>query len=291
MPILNANNIRAPVRAFSGCMPTEGPLAVPMRWEFSTTVTQWVADLQSFVQQQNISYIQSVFVNNADNDAEMMVLVPSSGQRMRIPAYSQCYLALLAPNPPYIEFLSTPTATVQVECHLCNFPVDNEVWSLNANGALAPVQVSDVALDALLVNGYLPVLAQGVGNGGVHSMAVPTASFTLSKTTTASQTLVAGPGAGFSLWIESISLSLLPTATMAVAGANQINILPSVGARIAVASAWVDNAATAIAMASVNITHTPRVKLGDNVALNATLNTALTAGAWEISGTYAIIPT
>lgn len=113
--------------------PCEGPRVIPIACDFSASQT-YDANLTSLVTQGKVSEIQAVFVDNSQNDAELVITVSIQQQVIRIPAYSQGYVMLLASAAEFTIYSSSIlTATV----FALNFPVTNAIW--NKDGSTVSV--------------------------------------------------------------------------------------------------------------------------------------------------------
>ena len=289
MSLLGPGNIRAPLKTFAPfCIPPEGPMAIPMQWSFTTTDQSREADISNFIQTQNISYIQSMFVDNSRNPVAMVIRIPNAGQRIEIPGGHQAYLHLQAPNPPRIFFDSAVASDTSVGVTLMNYPVSNAVWA--ANPSIAPIIVTDPVLDGLLVNGYLPTQNLIISSAGLVTQPIADQRIAVTKTSTASVDLIAAPGAGKRIYLESLTLSLQSNSIMAVAGNQQISIRHGVATGFLRANTFVDTVATTVPLANFHQEYYPRVLLAANTALTAILNTALTGGGWDIGGSYSVVP-
>lgn len=289
MSLLGPGNIRAPLKTFAPfCIPPEGPMAIPMQWSFTTTDQSREADISNFIQTQNISYIQSMFVDNSRNPVAMVIRIPNAGQRIEIPGGHQAYLHLQTPNPPRIFFDSAVASDTPVGVTLMNYPVSNAVWA--ANPSIAPIIVTDPVLDALLVNGYLPTQQLVSTSDGLLPEPFAARTFELAKTTTASQTLIAAPGAAFRVYLESLQISLSAGAAMGAAGQSLLTVRESTTTPIMRLDTYLPNAGGTTPFAGLHQTYSPRVLLAANQPLTAILNTALTAGAWNIAGSYSVVP-
>lgn len=293
MATLALNNLASLLKVFGGnCIPEEGPLAIPVVLAFTPTEQEFVADLVITQQQHKVSYVQSIYVDNQFNDLPLDVFVSASQHLVTIPPYHQGFIALLAPNPPQITFGSAVVADTTVVVQLLNFPVSNIVWNTDPSFAQTPLNVTDPVLDALLVNGYMPVLEQTIGSGVIKPIGQADTFASLDKTTTASQNIIAAPGAGNQLWIEYINVSVQPVSTLAVAGDSILTLRSATTPEIARFATYIAAAAATVpGIADYTDTIYPRCRLADNAALTAILNTALTAGAWNIRVGYTIMPT
>ncbi len=115
---------------FNARVPKRGPRCIPINLDFGTIGPDidYSLDYQNMESRGFMEMVQSVFVDNANNATEFIITCSISRQSLRIPPYSQAYLAILMPNPPRMVFTSESGGVVQVV--LLNFPVINHVWSV-----------------------------------------------------------------------------------------------------------------------------------------------------------------
>lgn len=149
-----------PLDVFNSKVPSEGPKCVPIVVDF-TTVTNtaaWSLDLTNLVNQAKMSYVQTVFVDNSQNPAQLRIVNAQSNQRIIVPANCQAYVPILQPNPPQLTISSVVAVGLTVPLYFLNFPVAPCVWSAsNPWGTFTftgagYLQTSDVALDAIISN-------------------------------------------------------------------------------------------------------------------------------------------
>lgn len=105
----------------------ELPRAMPFNITFNGTITSFGIDLTLPVQQNLITGVQSIYVDNSASTVWTQIYVPSSQQTIKIPARSQAYLPLVIPNPP--QFQVSNLGTCVVELQLMNFPMPACVWN------------------------------------------------------------------------------------------------------------------------------------------------------------------
>jgi hypothetical protein len=157
-PNLIGNQQFLPLKVAGGQFPPEGPRAVRIYLDF-TTNGALLADLSGLVQGQpapQLSYVQTLFVDNSANANPLVVTTDASNQKVIFPAYSQGYMPILQPNFPKITFNTTPATGLTFYAFALNFPVTPSIWSATVAGGTysgGKLQVTDVALDAL-INSY-----------------------------------------------------------------------------------------------------------------------------------------
>lgn len=101
-------------------MPEGGPLALPIRLDFSAN-TSYTLDYSNQTARGFMDMVQTIFVDNFGNGAILKITIQGSQQVLQIPAGTQGYFPVICPNPVRIQFDSTG-GTVQ-SVILLNFPV------------------------------------------------------------------------------------------------------------------------------------------------------------------------
>lgn len=156
--------------------PCEGPKVVPQFLDFAGA-TQFVVDLKMLVQQNKISEVQSIFVDNSSNDKPLSILVAVQRQTIVIPPYSQAYLGILASVAELT--VSSQSTMAMVGLFVQNFPVSNCVWAANASGSAQSVNVSNFpAFQSVIVSTSDSVAFKPANTGA--NLAVTTASASVS---------------------------------------------------------------------------------------------------------------
>lgn len=193
---------------YNSCRPPEGSLGVPIQIPFTSTAQQWAADLNTLQTGAKINFFQSMFVDNSANTVALTIAPAGLQQTITVPAGWIGYVDILAPNPVGITFTSAVTSNTTITVQLLNFPVNTFLWPTNPLASSgAPYYVSDATLDALLVNGYLPVLNQYLGNGDtVIDGALCTRALTGTITASGATTLLT-PSAYYRIGHCDISIS------------------------------------------------------------------------------------
>lgn len=107
----------------------KGPASIPVLLDWSQA-SQYNLDLSHFIQQQKVSLIQAVYIENGSGTQPLQIQIPGTRQTLQIPAGSEAYLMLIAANPLTMSFLSTDGANKST-IHLLNYPVTNAVWKVS----------------------------------------------------------------------------------------------------------------------------------------------------------------
>lgn len=108
-------------------VPCEGPTMVPVPMDFGANLS-YLINLQNFTALLRMSLVQAVYIDNADNAAQIVLTVQGSGQRIIMGPNKQGYRNILCPNPVNIVVASTGGVTATVI--LLNFPVTNAEWTV-----------------------------------------------------------------------------------------------------------------------------------------------------------------
>lgn len=188
--------------------PCEGPKVVPIGCDF-TQASSYLVDLKTLVQQNKISNVQALYVDNSDNAQPTTIIVNVQNQRIIIPAFSQAYLMLLS-NLPQMTISSS--GTINVPIFALNFPVTNCVW----NGASAA-----------------PATNVNVNNFPATQSVIisPTSSYAFDP-------FPGTAAANLAVTTVSASAAIAPTAGQNIRlmnnGANAVNIRMGTGAQVAV---------------------------------------------------------
>jgi hypothetical protein len=112
-------------------LPEEGAKSIPLmsQLNFTSTVSSYVLDLTLFIELGNISFIQTIYIDNSLNANPFSVTMNSSGQVITAAPYSQGYYPVLAPNPAKFTFSTLPGSGI-IPVQLINTPIPGPVWSV-----------------------------------------------------------------------------------------------------------------------------------------------------------------
>jgi hypothetical protein len=136
--------------------PKEGPKAIPYNLDFSVQ-TAYSINILYLYQQNIISVIQVIYVDNSQNVDAVTILVSQTSQRIIVPAGDEGYFPILCPTNGVITVSSG--GGVQVPLFLINVPMQCLTWS-PSGGAAAGFQfdpagnlkTADQPLQALISN-------------------------------------------------------------------------------------------------------------------------------------------
>lgn len=131
-------------------VPKEGPKTIPVNVDLRTAVSALV-DLTNQQMQQKISFIQSLWVDNSQNTAEVLIQADTSNQVLRIPAGAQVYTPILLPIPPRVTVSSVGAVIIPIQ--FLNVPMPYGAIGTPSPFSFGPggeLLVSDTALDNLI---------------------------------------------------------------------------------------------------------------------------------------------
>lgn len=101
-------------------MPPEGPKCIPFVMDFGAYDT-YMLDYSNMGQRGFFSMLQTVWVDNSESGDVFKIIVPATGQVIKVPAGVQDYFAVMVPNPIKVNFVCASGITQRVL--LINFPV------------------------------------------------------------------------------------------------------------------------------------------------------------------------
>ena len=120
----NANNI-PDFQLSAQDTPSEGPRGAPLVCDFSSQ-NPILVDLTQQQAQTRLSMVQTIYIDLADSDNVITVLVESSMHRIRAKGRTQGFYPLLAPAPTKLILTSSGTDLITV--HIVNVPIAGVVW-------------------------------------------------------------------------------------------------------------------------------------------------------------------
>jgi hypothetical protein len=109
-------------------IPSEGPRDIPLLLDFSSVTDRsfTIALLQQQVQTR-ISMVQTIYIDLADSDNVITVIVENTNHRVRAKGRTQGFYTLLAPAPTTLKISSSGTDVIPV--HMVNVPIAGVVWA------------------------------------------------------------------------------------------------------------------------------------------------------------------
>lgn len=118
-------NLPSPQKVYIGLVPCNGPKAVPIPLNFAAA-SQYEVDATNLNLQDWIEAVQSIYIDNKDNNGAVIVTCRTSNQVLTVPAGAQAYLPVLQPNPPDLNFVSLGSGIATIQ--LMNFYMPPLVW-------------------------------------------------------------------------------------------------------------------------------------------------------------------
>lgn len=119
----------------SAMLPQEGPKTVPFVVPFfSGGLTEYTIDLTLTQQLGYITSVQTCYIDNTDNAEQLIVEVPSVGQRFIMPAGFQGYFPVLAPIEPVFKF--STDGNIDVFVQLINVPMPAQIWGASGGSVI-----------------------------------------------------------------------------------------------------------------------------------------------------------
>jgi hypothetical protein len=118
-----------PVVLYAGCMAEEGRKTLPISLAFTVAVPNQVIYLQQL--QTNFGKftgVQTMYVDNADNAADVIITMPETQQRIIAKANTQGYYPVLSVQGSAV-FNFNCAANITVAAQLLNFMVAPATWS------------------------------------------------------------------------------------------------------------------------------------------------------------------
>lgn len=201
-------------------VPKNGPKTIPLKFDF-TNVNAIEFDSVEYIQSGKIEYIQALYVDNYDNPNPLTILIQLVNQRIIVPANSQGYYSVLAPNPPVFIF-STVQGAFTVGVHLLNVPVQPDQWDTTAGGAVP----NPLPVTGPLTNAQLRAASVDV-NLATDSLAAPL-PVNLAIDSLAAPLPVVTPGAGYT--DRSVALTGASDLLMAANANRKLLIVQNVDA-------------------------------------------------------------
>lgn len=137
-----SNQLKTAFPVFNGYAPMQGPKALPITLDF-TAVQEIRFDLLLEETNGVIQYIQSIWVDNADNLSPLILTFSQTQQRLVIPAGAQGAWPVITPDQTQVRAQTVGGVVCQVI--LLNVPLAPEQYgpvTVNANVSPAPYQAT-----------------------------------------------------------------------------------------------------------------------------------------------------
>lgn len=147
-----------PLSVTLGHSPKEGAKAFPQSYNFALGAT-FTLDMTSAQFTAKLSVVQGIFIDNSANNAAMTVNSSGFSQTISLGAGWQGYLPIVTGERNVFTITSAGSGIATII--YLNYPVPFGLWPAAASPVfptpLTPLAVTDVALDALITAGRLPV--------------------------------------------------------------------------------------------------------------------------------------
>jgi hypothetical protein len=216
-----------PFAAANVIIPVEGPKVAMATLDFTGTDGTYSVDASQIIQQGKISYIQTLWVDNADNPTALTIVMAITGQRVIVPANTQQYVNVLAPNMPVFN-CSTTAGAFKVVIGFINVPIQPDQWLGASIGGSSTVSViGPTIVDySLTLDGTSQTVLTADQGASYFAIQNPTGNADITVNLSGGDALTSGiviPGGG-SLTLES---GLANSVT--VSGTNTQNVIAFAG--------------------------------------------------------------
>ena len=138
----------------NGSLPCEGTKTLPINFDFTTT-NAYQVDLTSLQQQNTFTTLQTVWIDNSQNNSFLEIICGTTSQLIFAPPRSQGFYAMLLPVP--FKFTVQSSGGIAVQCIFLNYYIPPQVWNVGTVSAGGLPQIDVPALDAIIVNGGMNV--------------------------------------------------------------------------------------------------------------------------------------
>jgi len=168
-----SNQMKTAFPVFNGYAPTQGPKALPVTLDF--TATQEIKfDLLLEETSGVIQFIQSIWVDNADNASPLILTFSQTQQRLVIPANAQGAWPVICPDQTQVRAQTVGGVVCQVI--LLNVPLAPEQYgpiTVNANVTPAPYQATPQnGFNNIVTSAGTPVFAANPARHGLSISAL-----------------------------------------------------------------------------------------------------------------------
>lgn len=237
----------APIQGvFNMTLPPGGPKVIPLYVDM-TTATSVEMDLSPFVQNGNIDFVSGAWIDNSASAEDLTVRVDGTKQAPIIPAGSQAYMPLLAPNMPKFTFSAAVAPGVILPVIFYNVPLLPFMWDTASAGGIAIdwtgyPGLTNTQLRASAIQAYWPGVA--LTNRSIANLSG------------ASETLMAANAGRSTLFIQNIAANNMGinlfNGTAAIGTAGTLTLVP--GATLSIDSNCPVGAITIIGTANDDVT-------------------------------------
>ncbi len=135
----------------NGSVPCEGTKILPFSLDFTAGPTSYSIDFTQVFQQKQFSTLQTVWIDNSENNDPLSIVCNTSNQIITAPARSQGYYALLQPTPGRV--LVQTAGSLVITIIFLNFYIPPTVWPVPVVNSAGLPEVDIPALDAVISGG------------------------------------------------------------------------------------------------------------------------------------------
>jgi hypothetical protein len=133
------SGMQAVFQAFNGFAPRGTIKGMPLSFDFGGAVASYLVDLTTAENFSQLEFVQQIWVDNADNDAELTITSEITGQRIIVPPNSQGVFPFIEPNPQKFTVATAVAEELEVHLILLNVPMPDFVWNVQgAGGSSSP---------------------------------------------------------------------------------------------------------------------------------------------------------
>jgi hypothetical protein len=125
--------MRAAWQTFNGFAPRGVPKGMPLTFDFASAASYEI-DLSTSEVFQQLEFAQQVWVDNADNDAELTITFATTGQRIIVPPNSQGVFPVIEPLQQKFTIATISAEELEVALILLNVPMPDFVWNVQGAG-------------------------------------------------------------------------------------------------------------------------------------------------------------
>lgn len=125
MTQLNGQFIDVPI--FNQLVPNEGPKAIRIVCDFSTTDTYNV-DVTVAQESGIMRAVQTLYIDTSEADQPIVLYSPRTGQRITVLPDRQGYFPFLIPNPPIFDVTSQASVGSIATIIMLNVPMPAQWW-------------------------------------------------------------------------------------------------------------------------------------------------------------------
>lgn len=141
-------------------VPEQGAQALPFNLDF-TLGTNLAGDLRNAVDSGELDFIQSIYIDNADNSSSVTVKFPGSRQRIVAQPFSEGYYAC-TPAVGDTQFTAQSNGGISVPVIFYNCPMPYVTWGPGTNSVVVPT-LQNLAFAPLALNNGNTQLVPGAG--------------------------------------------------------------------------------------------------------------------------------